>query len=90
MGMSTPNRDAERVTVADIREILVTHTGVASEAFDGREATPLEELGVDSLAILQLQASAAERFAVEIPDDALKMSVAGLAAFINERTGSGE
>jgi acyl carrier protein len=88
MSISTPNGDAGAVTAGDLREILVTNAGVAAEVLDGEEHTPLEQLGVDSLAVLEFQSLAAQRYGVEIPDDALQMSVSGLVQFINQHAGS--
>jgi acyl carrier protein len=88
MSDSAPNSDTLRVTAAELREVLITAAGIAPERLDGQETTPLVDLGVDSLAVLELQAVANRRYGVEIPDDALEMSVAGLAAFINKHVGA--
>lgn len=88
MSISTPDSSAGLITAADIRDILITNTGVAAETFEGQDMTPLEDLGVDSLAVLELQSLARARYGVEVPDDALGMSVAGLVGFINQRARS--
>jgi len=75
-------------TAADIEQILVDNTGVPPETLAGNQDTPLADLDVDSLAVLELQAVAAKKFGVEVPDDALSMSVNGLVSFINEQQGS--
>jgi acyl carrier protein len=85
MSSRLPDWTAPRVTVDEVREILVADTGVAREALQGQDATPLEDLGLDSLAILQVQSRIDRRYGVELPDDALSMSVAGLVAFIDQR-----
>jgi minimal PKS acyl carrier protein len=72
------------VTAADIEEILVSRTGLAAEAVSGQLYTALVDLGLDSLAALELQAEAARRFGVQIPEGAIEMSIAGLVAHINE------
>jgi minimal PKS acyl carrier protein len=74
------------VTAADIEEILVNRTGLAADAVDGQPHTALVDLGLDSLAVLELQTEAARQFGVEIPEDAIEMSIAGLVAYINDNT----
>jgi acyl carrier protein len=87
MSSCKPDRTGHRVTADEVREILVADTGVAREALLGQDTKPLEDLGLDSLANLQLQSSIDRRYGVELPDDALSMSVAGLVAFIDQGTG---
>jgi aromatase len=89
MSSSTPNSDAVRVTADDLREVLASAAGIAPESLDGQESTPLADLGVDSLAVLEIHAVAHRRYDVEIPEDAREMSLAGLVAFINEHVGTG-
>jgi aromatase len=72
------------VTAAEIEEILVSKTGLAADAVADQPFASLVDLGLDSLAVLELQAEAARRFGVEIPDTALEMNIAGLVAHINE------
>ncbi|WP_016905304.1 acyl carrier protein [Streptomyces xiaopingdaonensis] len=63
------------VTAAVIEEILTTHAGVPAEALEGRLDTPLEELGVDSLAVLELEAVVADRHGLQVPEGAVGMGV---------------
>ncbi len=77
-------------TAAEIEEILVKNTGVDPDVLADQRTTPLEQLGLDSLAVLELQAVAADRFGVEVPDDALTMSVLEIVNFINAELTKGE
>lgn len=72
------------VSAAEIEEILVSRTGLDADAVDGRAHVPLVDLGLDSLAVLELQAEAARRYGVEIPESAIEMSISGLVAHIND------
>lgn len=74
-----------QITAADIRQILIASAGIAEEALDGHDL-PLDELGVDSLAILELQAVAEDTFGADIPDGALKMTVSQIVEHV--RNGS--
>ncbi len=72
------------VTPTTIREILVERAGVDPDVFAGNERLSLTELEIDSLAVLELQAVIVERFGVEIPDEAVTMTVSEIAAVVNE------
>ncbi|WP_250291636.1 acyl carrier protein [Frankia sp. CiP1_Cm_nod1] len=72
------------VTSATIREILVERAGVDPDVFAGNESLSLTELQIDSLAVLELQAVLVERFGVEVPDEAVTMTVGEIAAVANE------
>jgi acyl carrier protein len=85
MTASRSSDGARRATPADIEEILITRTGADPDVLCGQLHVALEDLWVDSLAVLELQAATTARFGVGIPDDALTMSTAALAAYINER-----
>lgn len=84
MTTSTFGSGAGQVTAADIEEILVSRTGLAADAVSDQPYATLVDLGLDSLAVLELQAEAARRFGVEIPESAIEMSIAGLVAHIND------
>ena len=89
MTTQLPNDNARHATAADIERILVQRTGVAPETLLGNHATALVDLGVDSLAVLELQSVVSSQFGVEVPDDALLMSVEGLAAYVRSHQGGG-
>jgi aromatase len=76
-----PTRPA---TAADIAAILVRNCGLDPAAAAGRAGeSSLAELGLDSLAVLELQAVAAQTFRVQIADDALGMTIAEIAEQVN-------
>ncbi|WP_328603366.1 acyl carrier protein [Amycolatopsis sp. NBC_00345] len=70
----------------EIEDILVRSAGLAPSVFAASEGTLLE-LGLDSLAAMELQAVVQDRYGVQIPDGALEMSVRELADFVGERAG---
>jgi aromatase len=72
------------VTFEDVEALLVKKVGLAPESLaDNREGT-LEELGLDSLAVLELQIVVTKQFGVEIPDESGELNVGQIVDFINE------
>jgi acyl carrier protein len=84
MSTEAARRDRVTVTGAEICEILVTRTGVDPDVFPGNEHLSLKELEIDSLAVLELQAIIVRRYGVEIPAEAIGMTVPEIAALVNE------
>lgn len=75
-GTSTPQIDSE------IIEILVRVAGLdAATVAEAGEST-LTELGLDSLAATELQATIEDTYHVLIPDESLEMSVGQIAKFV--------
>lgn len=79
-----------QLTLPDLRRILEEGAGV-SEGADWTvptvEDTPFDDLGYDSLALLELTAQMQQRYGVRIPDDAVtEMKTPRLAlVYLNER-----
>lgn len=74
------------VTFEDVEALLVKKVGLAPESLaDNREGT-LEELGLDSLAVLELQIVVTKQYGVEIPDESGELNVGQIVEFINENT----
>ncbi|MGH3758558.1 phosphopantetheine-binding protein [Actinophytocola sp.] len=72
------------VSFGDIESILVKKVGLAPQALaDGPENT-LEELGLDSLAVLEVQIVITKQYGVEIPDESAELSVGEIVEFINQ------
>ncbi|SBW23191.1 hypothetical protein FDG2_3682 [Candidatus Protofrankia californiensis] len=71
------------VTPAEIENILVAETGVSPGTIRESGTTPLVDLGIDSLAVLQLQAALADRFGTELPEDVGGWTLAHIVAFVN-------
>ncbi|SCF22673.1 aromatase [Micromonospora viridifaciens] len=73
---------SDRPLAAEITDILVTHCGLDAEAAARTPAASLEELGMDSLALLELSAVVADRWRVKIPEQAAQLSIAGVADLV--------
>lgn len=87
--MTTQN---ERAVVSDgfeeeLREILVTSAGLPPSSLDNSGSQSLADLGMDSLATMELQAIVQTRHGVQLPDEALTMSVLELAEFMRSQLG---
>ena len=77
--MTTQPEKVRSVTDDDIAGILLTNCGMDPDAAAATPDASLEELGLDSLAVLELQAVVAERYRVRIPDpdEAAQLSIGG-------------
>ncbi|MFD2765056.1 SRPBCC family protein [Micromonospora eburnea] len=73
---------SDRPYAAEITDILVAHCGLDAEAAARTPAASLEELGMDSLALLELSAVVADRWRVRIPEQAGQLSIAGVADLV--------
>ncbi|MFG1891478.1 SRPBCC family protein [Micromonospora sp. NPDC049051] len=71
-----------RPLTAEITEILVANCGLDADAAARAPAASLEELGMDSLALLELSAVVADRWQVQIPEQAGQLSIAGVAEVV--------
>lgn len=74
---------AVRITRDELAEIFITNTGVPASTFDGHYDDSLESLGIDSLALLELEAIAADRYQVQVPEGALELSLNALTDTLN-------
>ncbi|MGN9776895.1 SRPBCC family protein [Micromonospora sp. H33] len=74
-----------RPLTADITDILVTHCGLDADAAARAPAASLEELGMDSLALLELSAVVADRWQVRIPEQTGQLSIAAVAELVARR-----
>ncbi|MET8908099.1 SRPBCC family protein [Micromonospora sp. NPDC004551] len=72
----------DRPLASEITDILVTHCGLDADAAARTPAASLEELGMDSLALLELSAVMADRWRVKIPEQAGQLSIAGVADLV--------
>ena len=76
-------------TIADqVKKIVVEHLGVEEDKVVA-EASFIDDLGADSLDIVELVMAFEEEFGVEIPDDAAEKisTVSDAIKFINENKG---
>ncbi|GAB2956522.1 hypothetical protein GCM10027280_51420 [Micromonospora polyrhachis] len=83
----TINQEDRLTTADEITTILVRNCGLNAEAAAASPAASLEELGMDSLALLELQAVVADRYRVQIPEDSRELSIAALADVVDRGTG---
>ncbi|MEE6263202.1 SRPBCC family protein [Plantactinospora sonchi] len=70
------------VTAVEITDILVRHCGLDAGAAAATPTASLEELGMDSLALLELQAVVADRYRAQIPEQATRLSITEIAELV--------
>ncbi|MFY1576005.1 SRPBCC family protein [Verrucosispora sp. WMMD703] len=70
---------------AEITDILVTNCGLDPDAAARAPAASLEELGMDSLALLELSAVVADRWQVSIPEQAAQLTIPAVADLVARR-----
>ncbi len=75
-------------TADRVKKIVVEHLGVEAEKVT-EESSFIDDLGADSLDIVELVMAFEEEFGVEIPDDAAEKigTVADAINYINENKG---
>jgi aromatase len=81
--MTGISEDRRTGTTADITAILVRNCGLDEDAATAAPQASLEELGMDSLALLELQAVVADRYRVQIPDEVRHLSIGELAELVD-------
>ncbi|SCL35286.1 aromatase [Micromonospora nigra] len=74
-----------RPLAAEITAILVTNCGLDPDAAARAPAASLEELGMDSLALLELSAVLADRWQVTLPEQAGQLSIPAVAGMVARR-----
>lgn len=72
------------VTFEDVESILVTKVGLDQRTLAGNREGTLEELGLDSLAVLELQIVITKAYGVEIPDESGELNVGQIVDHIND------
>ncbi|MEU5553082.1 MULTISPECIES: SRPBCC family protein [unclassified Micromonospora] len=75
-----------RSLTAEITHILVTNCGLDPDAAARAPAASLEELGMDSLALLELSAVVADRWRVSIPEQAAQLTIPAVAELVAQQT----
>lgn len=71
------------VSFDDIETILVKKVGLAPQTLADAPEKSLEDLGLDSLAVLELQIVITKQYGVEIPDESGSLSVGEIVDHIN-------
>jgi len=75
-----------RFTIDDLMQLLVTKVGLPTEMRTDDPQKTFSDLGLDSLAFLQLQSELQAMYGFELPDDRpLAFSVGDITAAINTR-----
>lgn len=67
---------------AGFRQVLTEGAGLKAETLVDADDTTLQDLGLDSLATMEVQAIVETRYGVKIPDGAELMTVAQLSEFL--------
>lgn len=84
----TVQRGVDTSTIRDELTTILTHAaGLSPAAIAEGGNAPLEDLGLDSLAVMQLQASVKARYDVEIPDESLHLSFSEINRYVAARLG---
>jgi aromatase len=81
LNTSGPRQDA----AAEITAILVRNCGLDPDAAAAAPTASLAELGMDSLALLELQAVVADRHGVQLPDNAALLTIDEIAVLLDGR-----
>jgi acyl carrier protein len=74
------------VTGADVQHILITKTGADPQIFTDARGRSLADLGIDSLAVLELAAVVQDTYRLEFPEDALCMTIDQIVDHVNSQT----
>ncbi len=89
----TATTEEETMTVTDgrsltgeITDILVANCGLDPDVAARAPTASLEELGMDSLALLELAAVVADRWRVTIPEQAAELSIPAVAELVAQGT----
>jgi acetyl-CoA carboxylase biotin carboxylase subunit len=77
-----------RFDLDDLMSMLTVKAGLPVGAHTDDPAATLDDVGLDSLAFLQLQAGVQERYGIELPDDRMEASFGELVDTVNEGLGA--
>jgi acyl carrier protein len=69
----------------ELDDIVVRAAGVSQATLATAGDQPLVDLGLDSLAAMELQSITQARYGVRIPDESLEMSLPQIAHFVTAR-----
>jgi acyl carrier protein len=85
----TAQRETDNILRDELVDILCAASGIPAGMLDGADDTTLEELGLESLAAMELQAGVKNRYRIVLPDDTLEMSLSEIAEYVVVRLGRG-
>jgi acyl carrier protein len=80
----------QRFTQSDLMDLLEETAGLPAADRSTDPTATLGDVGLDSLAFLQLQAEMAQRHGVELPDDHAQATFGDVVAFVAARIGAQE
>lgn len=80
--MTVTRGPAVAALATEITDILVTHCGLDPEIAARAPEASLEELGMDSLALLELRAVVADRYGARVPEEAGQWSITTVAELV--------
>jgi aromatase len=83
--MTGRNGQAGTATAGEIASILVRNCGLDADAAALAPTASLTELGMDSLALLELQAVVAERYQVRIAEETGQLTIAEVAELVDRQ-----
>lgn len=72
----------------EINAILTRAAGLSPAAIAEAGERSLQDLGLDSLAAMELQAAVTDRYQVQIPDESLEMSLPEITRYVIARLGN--
>lgn len=72
----------------ELTTILTRAAGLSPETIAEAGDSPLQDLGLDSLAAMELQAAVKDRYQVQIPDESLGMSFHEITRYVVARLGN--
>jgi acyl carrier protein len=77
-----------RFDLDDLMSMLTVKAGLPASAHTDDPARTLDDVGLDSLAFLQLQAGVQERYGIELPDDRMEAAFGEIVDMVNEGLGA--
>jgi acyl carrier protein len=87
----TTQKDFDTVEIGpELEDMLVQAAGLDRAALATAGDSTLEDLGMESLAAMELQAVVKSRYGVQIPDELLELSVPQIAGLIETSLKEGQ
>jgi acetyl-CoA carboxylase biotin carboxylase subunit/minimal PKS acyl carrier protein len=79
-----------RFTQSDLMDLLVATAGLPAADRSMDPTATLTDVGLDSLAFLQLQSELSQRYGIELPDDLAACTFGDIVASVAGHTGAQE
>lgn len=71
-------------TEEDLNRILLQKVGIDPDTLEGAAEPTLEDLGLDSLAALEIQTIVKDAYGVELPENTVEMTTTEVVSFVHE------